>query len=313
MKTDPTTITPGDPPSLKDFLDSLTARNASAHTRDAYARDIRDVWACLQQQGVASWQDAQAQHLRLWLAQRHAQGLAARSLSRRLAAVRSLFKHLRQANGGNHGIPSDPCQGLRLPRATRNLPATLESEQLTQLLQPHQDVDSDLDLRDLAMFEVMYGSGLRLSEACQLNLSDIDLSQGEARVTGKGRKTRLVPLGGAAVRALQQWLSIRPRFAHENEPALFLSRQRLRVSGRNVQKRLTLLAQKRGMIGAPHPHTLRHACASHLLQNSGDLRAVQELLGHSNLSTTQIYTHLDFQHLAKSYDAAHPRAQRRKP
>ncbi len=300
-----------EPPSLNDFLHTLSARNTSAHTQSAYAHDIQDAWAFLQQHGVHTWQDAQPQHLRHWLAQRHAQGLSARTLSRRLAALRALYKYLRQ----QELVPFDPCQGLRLPRPTRHLPASMEAEELHQLLQPHTDANKPqnaLEQRDLAIFEIMYGSGLRLSEVCQLNLGDIDLSNGEARVIGKGQKTRLVPLGDMAIQAIKTWLVMRQPFAQEAEAALFVSQQKKRISARNVQNRLTQLAKKRGVIGSPHPHTLRHACASHLLQNSGDLRAVQELLGHSNLSTTQIYTHLDFQHLAKTYDAAHPRAQRSK-
>ena len=300
-----------DPPSLKDFLHTLSARNTSAHTQSAYARDIQDAWTFLQQHGVHTWQETHPQHLRHWLAQRHAEGLSARTLSRRLAALRALYKYLRQ----HELVPSDPCQGLRLPRPTRHLPATMEAEELNQLLQTHTDANKPqnaLEQRDLTIFEIMYGSGLRLSEVCQLNLGDIDLSNGAARVTGKGQKTRLVPLGDMAIQSIKTWLIIRQQFAQEAETALFVSQQKKRISARNVQNRLTQLAEKRGVIGSPHPHTLRHACASHFLQNSGDLRAVQELLGHSNLSTTQIYTHLDFQHLAKTYDAAHPRAQRSK-
>ena len=208
----------------------------------------------------------------------------------------------------------DPCQGLRLPRANRHLPATLESENLSRLLDSptKQEAPNALQQRDLAIFELLYGSGLRLSEACQLNLNDLDLTNGEARIHGKGNKTRIVPLGSQAIQALQTWLPMRQNFAPAGEIALFLSQQKRRITPRSVQNRLSQLAQQRGIQGKPHPHMLRHACASHLLQNSGDLRAVQELLGHENLSTTQIYTHLDFQHLAKIYDEAHPRARRDK-
>jgi len=291
-------------PWLDSFLGSLAARNASAHTQAAYTQDIADAWGFLRQASIESWPDAKQQHIQLWLAKRHAQGLSARTLSRRLAALRALFKHLRQL-----GIaPTDPCQGLRVPRATRNLPETMEAENVVQLLE--KESENLLEQRDIAMFEMMYGSGLRLSEVCSLNLQDIDLNQGEARVTGKGQKTRLVPLGNATIQATITWLSSRATYAHPQENALFLSQRRTRITPRNVQDRLTRLARKRGIAGNTHPHMLRHACASHFLQNSGDLRAVQELLGHSNLSTTQIYTHLDFQHLAKTYDAAHPRARR---
>lgn len=294
-------------PWMHELLKDLAARNTSPHTQAAYARDINDAWSFLRQEGLSTWQEVQAQHLRLWLASRHAQGLSARTLSRRLAAVRALFKQLRTLQVAL----TDPTQGLRLPRPTRNLPESIEAETLTHLLK--QGTENPLEQRDLAMLELMYGSGLRLSEICNLNVQDIDLGTGEARISGKGRKTRIVPLGAPSIKALTDWLAQRSQFTKSGEVALFLSQQQKRVSVRNVQDRLTRLSRKRGIAGSPHPHMLRHACASHFLQNSGDLRAVQELLGHSNLSTTQIYTHLDFQHLAKTYDGAHPRARRKEP
>lgn len=291
-------------PQLKAFLDELSARNTSPHTRAAYRRDIMDAWSHFQAAHHTDWLHASAADLKLWLAKRHAQGLAPRSLSRRLAAVRAMFKYLRQQGM----IINDPSQGLRLPRATRQLPATLDADSMPQLLD--RSTEDPLEIRDLAMLELMYGSGLRLAEVCGLNLQDIDLSTGEVRILGKGQKTRINPLGDASIKAIRLWLSLRHHYASPDENALFVSQRRRRISSRNVQERLNRLARHHGLSGKVHPHMLRHACASHFLQNSSDLRAVQELLGHENLSTTQIYTHLDFQHLAKTYDAAHPRARR---
>lgn len=291
-------------PQLAAFLGELEARNTSPHTRAAYRRDINDLWGFLVTAQRNAWHEVSAVDLKLWLAKRHAQGLAPRSLSRRLAAARAMFKYLRQRELIEH----DPSQGLRLPRATRQLPATLEAEVMPQLLD--RASHDPLEIRDLAMLELMYGSGLRLAEVCGLDLHDIDLSNAEIRILGKGQKTRINPLGDASIRALRRWLALRSDYATPTETALFLSQRRSRISPRNVQERLNRLARHNGLSGKVHPHMLRHACASHFLQNSSDLRAVQELLGHENLSTTQIYTHLDFQHLAKTYDAAHPRARR---
>ena len=292
-------------PHLNDFLAELEARNTSPHTRAAYRRDLCDAWDMLRIQRNA-WHEVNSADIKLWLAKRHAQGLAPRSLSRRLAALRAMFKFLRQRGW----VENDPSCGLRLPRANRQLPATLEAEALPQLLD--QASDDPLEIRDLAMLELMYGCGMRLAEVCALNLSDIDLTNAEVRILGKGQKTRINPLGAASIHALRRWLNLRSNFALPGELAIFLSQQRKRISTRNVQARLDRLARQNGLSGKVHPHMLRHACASHFLQNSQDMRAVQELLGHENLSTTQIYTHLDFQHLAKSYDAAHPRARRTK-
>lgn len=293
-------------PHLDAFLDELSASNSSPHTRGAYRSDISDAWNYLGNEKYTDWKHIGAADLKLWLAKLHAQGLAPRTLSRRLAAVRAMFKYLRQQNL----IVSDPSQGLRLPRATRQLPSTLEADAMPQLLDLR--TNDPLEIRDLAMLELMYGSGLRLAEVCGLDLQDLDLYTGEVRVIGKGQKTRINPIGDAAIQAVRRWLELRHQYASPTENALFLSQRRSRISPRNVQQRLNHLAHRSGLVGKIHPHMLRHACASHFLQNSSDLRAVQELLGHANLSTTQIYTHLDFQHLAKTYDAAHPRARRNK-
>ncbi|TQV64320.1 MAG: tyrosine recombinase XerC [Halothiobacillaceae bacterium] len=294
------------PPQLDAFLATLDARNASPHTRAAYARDLADAWGHLAAEGLGDWTEAQPHHLRGWLARRHGEGLSPRTLARRLAAVRALFRFLRQQGLVGH----DPGAGLKLPRATRHLPGTLEPEPLHHLLD--QPADDPLEARDLAMLELMYGSGLRLAEVCGLAITDIDPGSGEVRVLGKGQKTRIVPIGDKALAAVRAWLKQRPAYAAPGEVALFVSQRGAPIAPRTVQARLSRLARKHGLAGKVHPHMLRHACASHFLQNSGDLRAVQELLGHSSLSTTQIYTHLDFQHLAQAYDAAHPRARRNK-
>jgi len=295
-----------DIPRLHAFLAQLAANNTSPHTRAAYAHDLADAWAFLTAQGLHDWHQTQPHHLRLWLAKRHAEGLSPRTLARRLAAVRALLRTLRRQGLIEH----DPSAGLRLPRADRRLPKTLEPEPLNHLLD--QPADDPLEARDLAMLELMYGSGLRLAEVCGLKLHDLDPASGETRVRGKGGKTRIVPVGRSALTAVRRWLSLRPAYAPPGETTLFVSRLGRPIAPRTVQARLTRLARKHGLAGRVHPHMLRHACASHFLQNSGDLRAVQELLGHSNLATTQIYTHLDFQHLAQAYDAAHPRARRNK-
>jgi len=294
------------PPRLDDFLVALAARNTSPHTRSGYARDLSDAWAFLAGEGLDDWRQVQSHHLRAWLAHRHAAGLSPRTLTRRLAAVRALLGFLR----GQGLIEHDPSAGLKLPRATRHLPDTIEPEPLHHLLD--QPADDALEARDLTMLELMYGSGLRLAEVCGLRLNDLDPGSGEVRVLGKGHKTRIVPIGDKALDAVRRWLVLRPTYAPASEAALFVSQRGNPIAPRTVQARLTRLARKHGLAGRVHPHMLRHACASHFLQNSGDLRAVQELLGHSSLSTTQIYTHLDFQHLAQAYDAAHPRAKRNK-
>lgn len=293
-------------PRLEMFLAKLKAQHTSSHTHRAYFQDLTDAWRFLAEQGLKDWTETQSHHLRLWLAKRHAEGLSPRTLARRLAAVRALLRMLRQQGVMDH----DPSLGLRLPRADRRLPKTLEPEPLAHLLD--QAADDALEARDLAMLELMYGSGLRLSEVCGLALEDLDLGEGSARVLGKGGKLRIVPLGQPALNALQRWLAQRAQWAPLGEKAVFVSKLGRPIAPRTVQIRLRRLAAKHGLSGHIHPHMLRHACASHFLQNSGDLRAVQELLGHSSLATTQIYTHLDFQHLAKVYDAAHPRAKRSK-
>lgn len=280
-------------------------KQLSSHTYQNYARDLSALLRFMQAQGISNWQDLQAKHLRLWVARLHHQGLGSKSLQRMLSAVRSFYRYLARENLASQ----NPAQGVQAPKAARSLPKAPDVDQMQQLL----DItpDTDLAVRDLAMFELFYASGLRLSELLGLQLNDLNFHDHTLIVTGKGNKTRMVPTGLKALTAIQNWLKLRDQYAAPEQTALFVTRQGKPVQARSVQKRLALWAASHGDHSL-HPHMLRHAFATHLLESSGDLRAVQELLGHSNISTTQIYTHLDFQRLAESYDKAHPRARRKK-
>lgn len=242
--------------------------------------------------------------IRAWISKLHRQGLAGKTLQRKLSSVRHFYAWLL----ANQHINANPAAEVRAPRQPRRLPDTLSAEQIDFLLtiQP----ENPLEFRDCAILELFYSSGLRLAELAGLDLIDLDLPQHIVRVTGKGNKQRDVPVGKIALKALRAWLEMRSELCDATETALFVSRQRRRISVRNIQARLKYWQQQQGMTQKLHPHKLRHSFASHLLESSGDLRAVQELLGHADISTTQIYTHLDFQHLAKVYDKAHPRARK---
>ena len=233
----------------------------------------------------------------------HAHGLSPRSVARHLSSVRSLFDYLVR----RHELGANPANGVRAPKQRERLPKTMDPDQTAQLFT--ERADTVIDVRDRAMLELLYGSGLRLAELVAIDIRDLDLANGFVRVTGKGRKTRVVPVGGAAAEAVRAWLAKRPQ-ARGSDP-LFVGRGNNRMSPRNVQLRLKKVAARTMGNDGLHPHLLRHSFASHVLESSGDLRAVQEMLGHADISTTQIYTHLDFQHLAKVYDAAHPRARRK--
>jgi integrase/recombinase XerC len=237
--------------------------------------------------------------------QLHGRGLAARSLARTLSAWRAYYRWLARRGA----IAVDPCDGLRAPKQPRSLPKALSVDQTSALLDAA--ADDELETRDKAMFELFYSSGLRLSELGGLNADGIDFDAGTVTVTGKRSKTRSVPVGAKAATALRAWLTERAGLALAAERALFVSRRGTRLAVRSIERRLERWATKQGLGLHVHPHMLRHSFASHVLQSSGDLRAVQEMLGHSNIATTQIYTHLDFQHLAKVYDAAHPRARKK--
>jgi integrase/recombinase XerC len=258
--------------------------------------------------GEARLAELDAAQVRRFVAQLHAKGLAPRSLASLLSAWRGLYRWLVR----HRGCAANPVAGVRAPKPAKRLPKALSVEQVQRLLEVQAD-GAPATLRDRAMFELMYSSGLRLAELVALDLGDgrLDLREGEVTVTGKGSKTRTVPVGARARQALQDWIGARAQLAAPAERALFVGARGRRIAPGVVEKRLRLLAARQGVQGRLHPHMLRHSFASHVLQSSQDLRAVQELLGHASLSTTQVYTHLDFQALARVYDAAHPRAKRK--
>jgi integrase/recombinase XerC len=286
-----------------DFLADLAhQRVASPHTVAAYRRDLAALAGLAGERPLAALDQAQ---LRRALMQLHGKGLAARSLARTLSAWRAYFRWLAKRGA----IAADPCDGLRAPKQARTLPKALAVDQVAALLDAA--AEDDLETRDKAMFELFYSSGLRLSELAGLDVDGVDFADGTVTVTGKRAKTRTVPVGAKAAAALREWLDERASLAAAGERALFVGRRGARLARRSIERRLERWATKQGLGLHVHPHMLRHSFASHVLQSSGDLRAVQEMLGHSNISTTQIYTHLDFQHLAKAYDAAHPRARKK--
>lgn len=286
---------------IETFLAWLRdVRQLSPHTLAAYRRDLDTLREWCVAHGHPDARQLHEADLRAWLGQLRRLGLAGTSLQRKLSAVRTFYGYLDPAR--------NPAASVQAPRKPRKLPRALDADQVGQLL--NEPAENDIThLRDRAMAELFYSSGLRLAELVAVDLDDIDPHAGLLTVTGKGRKTRTVPVGRLALEAIEAWLAVRPA---SDERALFISQRMRRISVRNVQARLRLLGRRAGLHQDVHPHMLRHSFASHLLESSGDLRAVQELLGHSNISTTQIYTHLDFQHLASVYDAAHPRARRRK-
>jgi integrase/recombinase XerC len=286
------------------YLDYLhTQRRASANTLSSYRRELTRLAQLAD--GLAPEQIT-APRIRSFAARLHGGGLAPRSVARALSAWRGFFRWRVRL----HGATLNPVEGIRAPRAARLLPKSLGADALGALL----DVPADdpLEIRDRAMFELLYSSGLRLAELLSLDLdARLDLAAGEATVTGKRGKTRVVPIGRAALEAIAAWLPVRATLAPAGEPALFVTRNGRRPSQGAVRGRLDRWARLHGDGTHVHPHMLRHSFASHVLQSSGDLRAVQEMLGHASIQSTQVYTHLDFHHLAKVYDQAHPRAKKR--
>jgi integrase/recombinase XerC len=285
------------------FLHHLqTERRLSDNTRKHYHRDLLELQEWCENTGLSHWQDLDTRQVRHYAAQCHRRGLSGRSIQRRLSALRSFYNYLLR----EQAVTLNPGLDVRAPKSAQHLPDTLNVDDIARLL----NISSDdmLVVRDLAMLELMYSSGLRLSELVGLNHGDVDFNDRTVRVTGKGAKTRVLPVGGKAISALQAWQQVRPQ--HGSEPAIFTGRSGKRLGVRAVQQRVKDMARRQGIPGDVHPHTLRHSFASHLLESSGDLRAVQELLGHADISTTQVYTHLDFQHLAQVYDKAHPRARK---
>lgn len=289
--------------SFRRYL--TTERRFSLHTDSSYALDLTALVQYCDVNGVEDWPALDSQHVRIFAARSHAAGLAPRSIQRRLSAVRSFCRYLIREGR----LSNNPAMEIRAPRAGKRLPQTLDADQMGRLLEiPDGDVFAT---RDRAMMELFYSSGLRLAELIGLNLTDVDLADRTAQALGKGRKARIVPVGRKAIDALRAWLKERGSLAKPDELAYFVGRNGRRLSPRGVQARVAYWARRQGLNQHVHPHLFRHSFASHLLESSGELRGVQELLGHADISTTQIYTHLDFQHLARIYDASHPRARRK--
>ena len=293
-------------PTLQGFLDYLRfERRLSPRTCEAYRRDLLDYIDWCDQASLDPWQQVDQQRIRHYAAARHRDGLGAKSLQRHLSSLRGLFRHLLREGRLN----SNPAEGVRAPKVQRKLPATLDVDQVGQLM--NVTGDDPLDYRDRAIMELFYSSGLRLSELAALDVDALDNKDGLLDVLGKGSKMRRVPVGRLAREAVAAWLQVRGQLAKSDEAALFVSQRGGRLSPRSIEQRIKQRAMQQGMPRHVHPHMLRHSFASHMLESSADLRAVQELLGHADIGTTQIYTHLDFQHLAQVYDQAHPRARKK--
>jgi integrase/recombinase XerC len=304
-------------PSEREWIERFLAhlkfeRRMSSHTLAAYRHDLLRLMAFCARRDVRRWSALNNFQVRAFAAAEHAGGIAPRSIQRRLSAARSFYEYLmREGHAKNN-----PALEVRAPKSKKRLPATLDADQMGRLLAFR--VDDALSSRDKAMMELFYSSGLRLGELVGLDVSAVDLEDRTVRVLGKGHKTRIVPIGRHAIDALKQWLTQRaawilkkPGAAAQSPAAMFVGKTGRPLSVRAVQLRVGSWARRQGLSMHVHPHMFRHSFATHLLESSGDLRGVQELLGHADISTTQVYTHLDFQHLASVYDAAHPRARRR--
>ncbi len=280
------------------FYSPLTCNN--------YRRDLKQFADYVLSKGLDSWQQVDYRTVSGYAAQRFRQGRKGNTIQRELSSIRSFYKYLIRQKI----VSNNPAQDVKAPRSEKKLPRTCDSEQIDQLLKASPQ-DDDLRVRDLAMFELMYSSGLRLAELASLDIEQIDLQQKQMMVTGKGNKSRYLPVGSKAIAALRRWLELRGQYVRQvDQQALFLSKNGTRLSHRSIQSRLDQLIKAQALAMHISPHMLRHSFATHLLESSADLRAVQELLGHADISTTQIYTHLDFQHLAQVYDQAHPRAKK---
>ena len=290
---------------LAEFIRHLASeKRHSPRTCDSYQRDLLRLADWLGRSGFVAWQRVTNHDLRRYVATLSREGMSGRSIARHLSATRRFYQFLLREK-----LASDnPALDIRAPKSGRRLPRVADVDQLNHLLDGQPD--DPLEVRDLCMFELMYSSGLRLAELASLDLDTVDLRSGEVRVMGKGGKERLLPVGRKAIAAIQAWLPYRGALANDGEAALFVSQRGERLSHRSIQARLSRWGISRGADQKLHPHLLRHSFASHMLESSGDLRAVQELLGHADIATTQVYTHLDFQHLARVYDQSHPRARR---
>ncbi|MFV2059896.1 MAG: tyrosine recombinase XerC [Gammaproteobacteria bacterium] len=296
---------------MQDYIDNFISmlrneRQLSKNTLVSYRRDIEGFSFYLQKNDLQEWADVTEKHVQSYVASRFRNGLTGRSLQRALSSIRMLYEYLVM----HKKVSTNPAKNIRAPKTITKLPAYLDVDMTEQLL--NRESDNSLIVRDKAMFELFYSSGLRLSELVSINLIDLDMAEFEIRVTGKGNKTRILPVGKQAMIAIAKWLTYRSDFIKEDTDALFLNRQGRRISQRSVQLRLKQWAKEQNIDMNVHPHMLRHSFASHMLEGTGNIRAVQELLGHEDISSTQIYTHIDFQHLASVYDKAHPRARKNK-
>lgn len=285
------------------FLRHLeTERRLSQHTITSYRNDLLTLEKYCMEKTVTSWVNLRPHHIRSFVSSIFIEGLGARSIQRRLSAIRSFMNYLLRESL----IKSNPADGIKTPKAPRRLPDVLDVDQINQLLNITKE--DPISLRDKAILELLYSSGLRLSELVMMNPIDLNLQDKSLTVIGKGNKRRMLPIGSKAVQAITIWLNVRSQLANLDEEALFVGNRGTRLSRRSVQSRINHWAKINGLQKDVYPHLLRHSFATHLLEASGDLRAVQELLGHSDIATTQIYTHLDFQHLSETYDKAHPRS-----
>jgi len=290
---------------IDPFLSHLeVVRHLSPHTISSYRRDLDSFFAFLKEKND-SWEEIQDHQVRGFVAQERRRGLSARSIQRALSSIRSFFNYLLD----EEVVETNPAANISSPKSAQLLPKALDTDLVKRLLDFKPQ--GDIEIRDKAMVELLYSSGLRLSELCSLNMDSISVKERSCRVVGKGNKTRDLPVGEKAIQSLRDWLLVRKKISSDTNKALFLNKNGKRISTRSVQLRLERLSKKRGL-PMVNPHMLRHSFASHILESSGDLRAVQEMLGHSDIGTTQIYTKLDFQHLSKVYDEAHPRAKSRK-
>lgn len=292
---------------LNRYIEHLDKeKGLSRHTQMAYRRDMEPFYQFCVVRSISSWDGVTSVLIRQYISQCHQKGKSGKSLQRVLSSVRGFYHYLIR----EQVLENNPATSVMAPKSKHQLPSLLDVDEVQGLL--NSGSEQPLMIRDIAIFELIYSSGLRVSEVAQLNQTNIDFGEGTVRVLGKGNKTRIVPVGAYALKAVQAWLPYLQRLAEADESALFVNRYGKRLSIRSIQKRLDQWALKQGLLKHVHPHMLRHSFASHILESSGDLRAVQELLGHADISTTQIYTHLNFQHLANVYDQTHPRAKVKK-
>ena len=296
-------------PQIDEYLNHLASqRGLSPVTIKNYRRNLTEFILLLTEKKINQWASLESDHVRIMVKKLNQKGIKARSIATKLSALRSFLAYLVQ----NEALTFNPAKGVASPKLDKPLPKNISVDEVFQLLNMDEQDQDPLSLRDQAMMELMYSSGLRLSELVGINLNDLKLREKELMVLGKGSKQRLLPITKTAVIAIQRWLAVRPEFCDPGETALFTSKLKRRISARNVQARMEKWGVQQNLPSHLNPHKLRHSFATHMLESSGNLRAVQTLLGHADLSTTQVYTHLDFQHLAEIYDKAHPRAKRKK-